>query len=59
LLTGSLVLTTFAGHSFWKHEDPAQRFNQRNPFNKNIGPFGGLLLVVLTGGKASAPGRGR
>jgi putative oxidoreductase len=55
VLMGSLVPTTFAGHSFWKHEDPAQRFNQRNHFNKNIGLFGGLLLVVLTGGKA---GRG-
>jgi putative oxidoreductase len=52
ILMGSLVPTTFAGHSFWKHEDPAQRFNQRNHFNKNIGLFGGLLLVVLTGGKA-------
>jgi putative oxidoreductase len=52
VLMGSLVPTTFAGHSFWKHEDPAQRFNQRNHFNKNIGLFGGLLLVVLTGGKA-------
>jgi putative oxidoreductase len=52
VLMGSLVPTTFAGHSFWKHEDPAQRFNQRNHFNKNIGLFGGLLLVLLTGGKA-------
>jgi putative oxidoreductase len=52
VLMGSLVPTTFAGHSFWKHEDPAQRFNQRNHFNKNIGLFGGLLLVMLTGGKA-------
>jgi putative oxidoreductase len=52
VLMGSLVPTTFAGHSFWKHEDPAQRFNQRNHFNKNIGLFGGLLLVVLTGGQA-------
>jgi putative oxidoreductase len=51
VLMGSLVPTTFAGHSFWKHEDPAQRFNQRNHFNKNIGLFGGLLLVVLTSGK--------
>ena len=51
VLMGSLVPTTFAGHSFWKHEDPAQGFNQRNHFNKNIGLFGGLLLVVLTSGK--------
>jgi putative oxidoreductase len=51
VLMGSLVPTTFAGHSFWKHEDPAQRFNQRNHFNKNIGLFGGLLLVILTSGK--------
>jgi putative oxidoreductase len=52
VLMGSLVPTTFAGHSFWTHEDPAQRFNQRNHFNKNIGLFGGLLLVILTSGKA-------
>ncbi len=59
VLMGSLVPTTFAGHSFWKHEDPAQRFNQRNHFNKNIGLFGGLLLVVLTGGKAGRAGDSR
>ena len=52
VLMASLVPTTFAGHSFRKHEDPAQRFNQRDHLNKNIGLFGGLLLVVLTGGKA-------
>jgi putative oxidoreductase len=56
VLMGSLVPTTFAGHSFWKHEDPAQRFNQRNHFNKNIGLFGGLLLVVLTSGKTGRGG---
>lgn len=57
VLMGSLVPTTFAGHSFWKHEDPAQRFNQRNHFNKNIGLFGGLLLVAVTGGKVNRSGR--
>ena len=52
-LAGSLVPTTLAGHAFWTHEDPAQRVNQRNHFNKNLGLFGGLLAVALAGGKGS------
>jgi uncharacterized membrane protein YphA (DoxX/SURF4 family) len=50
-LIGSLVPTTVAGHAFWIHDDPAQRTNQRNHFNKNLGLIGGLIIVVLTGAK--------
>ncbi len=52
-LAGSLVPTTAGGHAFWTHDDPAQRVNQRNHFNKNLGLLGGLLAVVLSGGKGS------
>jgi putative oxidoreductase len=50
-LIGSLVPTTYAGHPFWMLEDPAERTQQRNHFNKNLGLAGGLLLVVLTGAR--------
>jgi putative oxidoreductase len=40
-----------AGHAFWTHEDPAQRAQQRNQFNKNLGLAGGLRLVILTGAR--------
>lgn len=53
VLAGSLVPTTLGGHAFWTHEDPAQRTNQRNHFNKNLGLLGGLLAVVFAGGKGS------
>lgn len=52
-LAGSLVPTTAGGHAFWTHDDPAQRANQRNHFNKNLGLLGGLLAVVLSGRKGS------
>jgi uncharacterized membrane protein YphA (DoxX/SURF4 family) len=49
LLAASLVPTTAGGHTFWTREDPAQRVNQRNHFNKNLGLVGGLLFIVVTG----------
>jgi putative oxidoreductase len=52
-LAASLIPTTAGGHAFWTHDDPAQRVNQRNHFNKNLGLFGGLLTVVLSGRKGS------
>jgi putative oxidoreductase len=51
VLIGSLIPTTGAGHAFWTHQDPAQRTGQRNHFNKNLGLIGGLILVVITGGR--------
>jgi putative oxidoreductase len=49
VLAASLVPTTAGGHAFWSHEDPVQRVNQRNHFNKNIGLIGGLVFIVVTG----------
>jgi putative oxidoreductase len=49
VLASSLLPTTAGGHAFWTHHDPAQRTNQRNHFNKNLGLAGGLLLVILNG----------
>lgn len=46
---GSLIPTTYAGHAFWKIEDPAQRNAQRTQFLKNVGMLGGLLVVVGAG----------
>jgi len=48
-LAASLVPTTVGGHAFWTRDDLAQRANQRNHFNKNLG----LLTVIITGGKGS------
>jgi uncharacterized membrane protein YphA (DoxX/SURF4 family) len=45
-LAASLVPTTFAGHPFWTHDDPAQRRGQEIHFMKNVGLFGGLLLAA-------------
>lgn len=52
VLIGSLIPTTYAGHAFWTHADPAQRAQQRNHFNKNLGLAGGLLMVVIVGRRA-------
>jgi putative oxidoreductase len=49
VLAASLLPTTAGGHAFWTHEDPVQRVNQRNHFNKNLGLLGGLLFIVITG----------
>lgn len=46
-LAGSLVPTTFAGHAFWRIDDPAQSKAQRVQFLKNSALLGGLLLVAL------------
>ncbi len=46
VLAGLLVPTTLAGHSFWKHDDPAARKQQEIQFYKNLSMFGGALLVV-------------
>jgi putative oxidoreductase len=60
LLTGSIVPTTLAGHRFWEHDDPKERFGQLSHFLKNLGLLGGLLLAVVdTEGKPSVGYRAR
>ena len=46
-LVGSMIPTTLAGHSYWTHDDPAARAQQRIQFHKNLAMIGGLLLAVL------------
>src|SRR5437899_9735541 len=41
ILAGSLVPTTFAGHPFWREEDPDRRKQQRVQFFKNVSMPGG------------------
>ena len=45
-LAGSLVPTTLAGHPYWRVTDPAAQRQQRIHFFKNVGLFGGALLVM-------------
>jgi uncharacterized membrane protein YphA (DoxX/SURF4 family) len=60
LLAGSTVPTTLAGHRFWEHEDPKERFGQLSHFLKNLGLLGGLLLAAVdTEGKPSVGYRAR
>jgi putative oxidoreductase len=54
LLAGSIVPTTLAGHRFWEHDDPKERFGQLSHFLKNLGLLGGLLIAAVdTEGKPS------
>jgi putative oxidoreductase len=54
LLVGSIVPTTLAGHRFWEHDDPKERFGQLSHFLKNLGLLGGLLIAAVdTEGKPS------
>ena len=46
VLAGTLVPTTVAGHPYWQIEDPGMRRQQRIHFYKNVGLFGGALLVL-------------
>ena len=46
MLAGMLVPTTLVGHAFWQETTPAGRAGQRIQFLKNLGLFGGLLLVA-------------
>ena len=60
LLAGSTVPTTLAGHRFWEHDDPKERFGQLSHFLKNLGLLGGLLLAAVdTEGKPSVGWRAR
>jgi putative oxidoreductase len=59
-LSASIVPTTLAGHRFWEHDDPTERFGQLSNFLKNAGLLGGLLLAsVDTEGKPSVGYRAR
>ncbi len=58
MLAGSLVPTTLAGHPYWQVEDPAARRQQRIHFFKNVGQFGGALLVLSERPRPRRPGRG-
>jgi putative oxidoreductase len=59
-LATSLVPTTFAGHRFWEHQDPKERFGQTSNFLKNASMLGGLLLAAVdTEGKPSVGWRAR
>jgi putative oxidoreductase len=49
MLFGSLIPTTFVGHSFWSEENAAGRKAQQTQFLKNLGLMGGLLMVILEG----------
>ena len=60
LLAGSIVPTTLAGHRFWEHTDPKERFGQLSHFLKNLGLLGGLLLAAVdTEGRPSVGYRAR
>jgi putative oxidoreductase len=59
-LSGSIVPTTLAGHRFWEHDDPKERFGQLSHFLKNLGLLGGLLIAAVdTEGKPSVGWRAR
>jgi uncharacterized membrane protein YphA (DoxX/SURF4 family) len=59
-LTASIVPTTLAGHRFWEHDDPKERFGQLSHFLKNLGLLGGLLIAAVdTEGKPSVGYRAR
>ncbi len=60
VLGASIVPTTLAGHRFWEHTDPTERFGQISNFLKNTGLLGGLLLAAVdTEGKPSVGYRAR
>jgi uncharacterized membrane protein YphA (DoxX/SURF4 family) len=59
-LATSLVPTTFAGHRFWEHDDPKEKFGQTTNFLKNTSMLGGLLLAAVdTEGKPSVGWRAK
>ena len=59
-LSASIVPTTLAGHRFWEHDDPKERFGQLSHFLRNLGLLGGLLIAAVdTEGKPSVGYRAR
>ena len=60
VLSASLVPTTLAGHRFWEHDDPKERFGQTSNFLKNAAMLGGLLIAAVdTEGKPSVGWRAK
>ncbi len=47
-VTGAMIPTTLAGHSFWADTDPLQRKLNTIQSLKNVGMVGGLLSVVAS-----------
>ena len=59
-LAVSVVPTTLAGHRFWEHDDPKERFGQTSNFLKNAAMLGGLLIAAVdTEGKPSVGWRAK
>ena len=54
VLAASLVPTTVGGHAFWRYQAPERQTHQGH-FDKNVGLLGGLLLIVLGGGRPRGP----
>jgi putative oxidoreductase len=48
VLALSLIPTTLAGHPFWKESDPQKRNQQKLHFEKNLGLFGAMVLLVTS-----------
>jgi len=59
-MSASIVPTTLAGHRFWEHDDPQERFGQLSNFLKNAGLLGGLLIAAVdTEGRPSVGWRAK
>ena len=59
-MSASIVPTTLAGHRFWEHDDPKERFGQLSNFLKNAGLLGGLLIAAVdTEGRPSVGWRAK
>src|SRR3712207_6171095 len=59
-LSASIVPAALAGHRFWEHDDPKERFGQLSHFLKNLGLLGGLLIAAVdTEGRPSVGYRAR
>ena len=59
-LSASIIPTTLAGHRFWEHDDPKERFGQTAHFLKNLSMLGGLLIAAVdTEGRPSVGYRAR
>jgi putative oxidoreductase len=60
ILAGSLVPTTFAGHSYWNESDPTAKAAQRIQFFKNVSMLGGLMIAAAdTAGQPGLAWRAR
>jgi len=46
-LAVSMGPTTFAGHPYWKEQDPEKKAMQKGQFFKNVSMTGGLLIAAI------------